>query len=339
MPRSRVWPRTVHAPRLPCFGTLTCAKSRPVDSKQVASNRYVGLRRKGPALRDDVPRASRKVVPVAYGLVVLLLMSIPRAEARETRGKRVDASASAGSPKDSNKEVEALIKKAIDLRREGKDKEALAELRRASDIERQPRVAAQIGMAEQALGLWPAAERDLREGLGHEGDPWIKQNRATLQDALTFIEGHLANLDVWGPPDGAEMYLDGERVGVFPLPGPVRVPAGNPELLIQAKGFAAVRRPLEVKAGANVREHVVLRSLALDLPPPAPAPAEAPPMAPAPKVAEASAGDDDEPSIFSRWWFWTAAGVVVAGAGVGTYFALHKNDSCTSSATRTCSSF
>jgi len=266
-------------------------------------------------------------------------MTAPRVEAREAHGRRVDASASAGQPKGSNKEIDALIKKAIELRREGRDKEALVELRRAADIERQPRVAAQIGMAEQALGLWPAAERDLREGLAHDNDPWIKQNHATLQEALTFIEGHLANLDVWGPPDGAEMYLDGERVGVFPLPGPVRVPAGNPELLIQAKGFSAVRRPLEVKAGANVREHVVLRSLALDLPPPEPAPAEAPPIAPAPKVVEAPAAEDEDPSIFSRWWFWTAAGVVVAGAGVGTYLALHKSDSCTSSATRTCSSY
>jgi len=66
-----------------------------------------------------------------------------------------------GQPKDSNKEIDALIRKAIELRRTGKDKEALVELRRAAEIEKQPRVAAQIGMAEQALGLWVVAERDL----------------------------------------------------------------------------------------------------------------------------------------------------------------------------------
>jgi hypothetical protein len=28
---------------------------------------------------------------------------------------------------------------------------------------------------------------------------------------------------------------------------------------------------------------------------------------------------EDRPALTQRWWFWTAAGVIVAGATVGTY--------------------
>src|SRR5262249_13359774 len=35
--------------------------------------------------------------------------------------------------------------------------------------------------------------------------------------------------------------------------------------------------------------------------------------------------EHDKPSIFSRWWFWTAAGVVVAGAAATTYFVTRPS--------------
>jgi len=166
------------------------------------------------------------------------------------------------------------------------------------------------------------------------------QNRTTLEEALSFIEKRLANLDIWGPPDGAEMYLDGERVGAFPFAGPQRVPAGNPELMIKAKGFATVRRPLELKAGTAVREHVVLRPFALDLPPPGTESPPPPAQTGADKTAApSSTTDEGERSILTRWWFWTAVGVVAAGAGVAGYALLHKSEGCPSSASRTCSSY
>jgi len=198
-------------------------------------------------------------------------------------------------------------------------------------------VAAQIGMAEQALGLWVAAEKDLREGLAQENDPWIKRNRAALEDALGFIGGHLANLDVWGPPEGAEIFPGGDLLGTAPLPGPLRVPVGNPELMVKATGFAPVRRPLDVKPGANVREHVTLRALALEAPPP-PAPEAAAVKAP-PTESEAAQDAPDDSSVFGRWWFWTAVGVVAVGAGVGTYLLLHKDDGCMASPGKTCSNY
>ncbi len=37
----------------------------------------------------------------------------------------------------------------------------------------------------------------------------------------------------------------------------------------------------------------------------------------------------EKPSVLSRWWFWTIAGVVVAGAATGTYFIVQANQTPT----------
>jgi hypothetical protein len=161
---------------------------------------------------------------------------------------------------------------------------------------------------------------------------------------MTFIVNHLAHLDVWGPPDGAQVSLDGELIGTLPFTTPLPVPVGNPEMTVKASGFATVSRPLEIKARSNLREHVVMRPLQLA---PAPALTAGPQAAPSPAPgitlappnspqAAPVAPHEESSSIFGHWWFWTAAGVVLAGAGVGTYLALHRSNDCISSATNTC---
>jgi hypothetical protein len=237
---------------------------------------------------------------------------------------------------DAQRQVDTIIKKAVELRRHGNDREALAELQRATSIANPPRLSAQIGLAEQALGLWPAADKHLREALDQGSDPWIKKNRKLLDESLATIDGHLALLDVWGSPDGAEVLIDGEAAGTLPLPAAIKVPAGTVELTVRAKNFVESARRLEIRPGANVREHVVLRELSMvpAAPPPAPA---APAVAISQPADGGQASDDDEHrSIFSRWWFWTVAAVVVAGGVTGAVLATRKSSDCSAT---TCSTF
>jgi predicted membrane channel-forming protein YqfA (hemolysin III family) len=35
---------------------------------------------------------------------------------------------------------------------------------------------------------------------------------------------------------------------------------------------------------------------------------------------------EEPPGWYETWWFWTAAGVIVAGAVVGTVYALQPKD-------------
>src|SRR5678809_660048 len=82
--------------------------------------------------------------------------------------------------------ADAIINRGVQLRREGRDREALATFREAEKIERTPRVIAQIGLAEQSLGLWLAASTHEQEALTHADDAWIRKNRATIEKALAI---------------------------------------------------------------------------------------------------------------------------------------------------------
>lgn len=236
---------------------------------------------------------------------------------------------------DAQKQVDAIIKKAVDLRRQGNDRDALTELQRATSIGNPPRLSAQIGLAEQALGLWPAADKHLREALDHGTDPWIKKNRKLLDESLATVDGHVGTLDVWGAPEGAQVLIDGEPAGTLPLTTAIKVPAGTVELTLRAKNFVETTRKLEISPGANVREHVVLREISIAAPPPPPAETPVPAVAVS-RSPERAQPDEENRSIFTRWWFWTIAAAVVAGGVTAAVLVTRKSSDCSAT---TCSTF
>src|SRR5689334_14201627 len=66
---------------------------------------------------------------------------------------------------DGDESADRLLKRGVELRKAGKDDEALEAFRAAYTSRPSPRAQAQIGLAEQALGRWGDAERDLSEAL------------------------------------------------------------------------------------------------------------------------------------------------------------------------------
>jgi len=230
--------------------------------------------------------------------------------------------------------AEDIINHGVQLRREGRDREALAAFREAEKIERSPKVIAQIGFAEQALGLWLASDTHEREALSHADDAWIKKNRAIIERALALTDAHIGTIDIWGDPAGAEVLLDSAPVGVLPLAKPVRATAGTVTITVRAEGFQSVTRTLQVVGEQLTRENVVLVRLS-----PSPSLASSPagegakkarpvplaqnkagaagpeggPVLVAKPPAPAPAEPPENRSILKRWWFWTAVGVVVAG--------------------------
>jgi len=161
-------------------------------------------------------------------------------------------------------EAEALITKGIELRERGKDDEALVVFKKALATSASPRARAQVALAEQALGLWVAAEADLAQALATEADPWITKNRAALEGALAIVRRHLGSLEVRGTPEGAEVVLDGVALGKLPASAPFRVEAGHRNLEVRATGYHATARTVEVPAGGVARETVALVALPAD---------------------------------------------------------------------------
>jgi len=79
------------------------------------------------------------------------------------------------------------------------------------------------------------------------------------------------------------------------------------------------------QARAQTPPPTVLRPPAAAAPPPAPPPSQ--PTASLVATPGAPAAAESSP-FYTRWWFWTAVGVVALGGSAGLYLALHKSAAC-----------
>jgi hypothetical protein len=150
---------------------------------------------------------------------------------------------------------EAFVQKGLQLRREHRDEEALEEFRHAYEIRPSARTRAQLALAEQAVGRWLAAEKDLAAALADDADSWISAHADGLRAALATIQQHLGWLIVESTPGGAELLLNGESFGALPM-APVRVVAGPIDLEVRRVGRPTFRRTLDIPAGGTLTQRI-----------------------------------------------------------------------------------
>lgn len=154
-------------------------------------------------------------------------------------------------------DVDDLIRRANDLRRDGQDAEALALLERGWRASPSPRVRAQMGFAAQALGRWLDADVHLRAALAAP-DAWVGEHRAIVEDALRTIGRHVASFEVRCDAPGATLHVDGLDPVALPLAAPLRVAAGVVRYEVRAEGYAPTRRESQAPAAMLTRDEVVL---------------------------------------------------------------------------------
>jgi len=208
-------------------------------------------------------------------------------------------------------EIEPYVQRGIDLRKLGRDTEALAIfedalLKAPSSV----RVKVHLAATHQALGQWVEADRYLGEVLRQPDDPYVRRHRETIDKAFQFVDRRLGSLDVVGEPDGAELVLSGRSIGVLPLTAPVRVPIGSYVLEVRKQGYYSVTRPIAMGGGQLLRESVILGR-------------RAPRATVATAAPEPSASDSGGSP---RWLTWTltGAGLLSATASV-VAFQIREN--------------
>jgi hypothetical protein len=227
-------------------------------------------------------------------------------------------------------ESDDLIQRGVELRRKGNDAEALDVFKRAYAIRQTGRSSAQLGLAEQALGMWTDAEGHITAALEHTDEPWIKKNRAALAKALSVVASHLGSLDVLGSPAGAEIVINGQAVAVLPLKTPLRVTAGTVPVTVRSKGYVEVTRVLDVPAGGRARERFDLTRVPVPAAPVVATPLREPRVAtPLVAIHEEPKQQDETPNpVWTRWWFWTAVGAVVIAGGATAYVLTRSQSDC-----------
>jgi tetratricopeptide (TPR) repeat protein len=151
-----------------------------------------------------------------------------------------------------------LIQQGIALRKAGKDREARELFRRAYDSGHSPKSAAQLGLAEQALGRWEDAEGHVAEALRAPHDPWIAKYRSQLESSLALIRENVARLEIAGQPAGAEVSVNGRSVGRLPLPDAVSVSAGDVVVELRAPGYRKEVRNISIAGARYQRLYFVL---------------------------------------------------------------------------------
>jgi hypothetical protein len=184
-------------------------------------------------------------------------------------------------PARADDSADALIGRGVELRRERRDAEALEAFQRAYAIDHGAHALTQVGLADQALGLWVEAEAALGEALATgDADPWVAKHRAQLADVLRELQSHLADIEVTATPPAAAIWINGARAQPMPGTNRYRVVSGHVLVEARADGFVTERVTLTVPPGARVAQPF---ALAAEAPSAAPtAPSSLPAVVPAP---------------------------------------------------------
>jgi hypothetical protein len=235
---------------------------------------------------------------------------------------------------------QALIRQGNALRARGQTASALGLFKRAHDIARSPRTAAQLGLCEFALGSYLDAMTHLSEALASH-DSWIDENRALLEKTANNLKKHLGEIDVTGGPAGAAIALDGKPVGTLPAATAWALP-GRVSLTVKAPGYIEETRALEIASGQRREERFDLRTssksatanhplperdraAAMTSPPATPTSPEprGPLIATSAESTRDPATNVDARPIYGQWWFWTIIGAVALTGAATALIITH----------------
>jgi hypothetical protein len=229
-----------------------------------------------------------------------------------------------GRARAADQSADDLIARGLELRRASKPVDALEMFQRAHALSPSPRTLGQMGLVETSLEHWMDADAHLAATLSTPEDPWVKKNRAFLDQALGVCRGHIGELAVTGP-DGTDVAVDGKHVGTLPAMEPVRLVEGNVVVTANSNGFKDFSKTVAIAGGSKTSLAIVLdpmeRRPAVALSAPTPLPA-------APGAASVAV-DERRPS---RARPVIGTGLIAAGAALLTWgvvwIAIDGNDVC-----------
>ena len=156
-------------------------------------------------------------------------------------------------------DVEDLIRQGVELRRQGKDARALPLFEQAYRLAPTPRSAAQLGLVEMTLGYRLEAERHLHEALSAPHDIWVQRHRDQLEDSLHKVRSAIGELIVTGSPIGAEVRVNGNRVGELPLLAPIRLGEGPASVELRAPGYTSILQKISIMGSRRFSLQMDLR--------------------------------------------------------------------------------
>ncbi len=206
--------------------------------------------------------------------------------------------------------ADTLYADGVKAAREGQWETARVALLLAFAQKRDAKTAANLGLVELVAGK----PRDAAEHLSfflREARDVNAQDRQVTEELLARAKTKIGTVTIRVNTQGAEVLVDGQRVGTSPLTRSVFLEPGNRKLEAKKEGFSSSRE--EVAVAASSAPVVTLKL----------SPVQTPPLVPAPKPDQAH---DAPPNTGTpRWRTWGivgGAGLASVGTGVGIGFSI-----------------
>jgi tetratricopeptide (TPR) repeat protein len=217
-------------------------------------------------------------------------------------------------------DAKARFRKAVELYREQRWREAVAEFEAAYRLKPHGAIHFNVAQCRERLEDWPGAHRSYHDYLREVPDA---SDRVAVRATLRRIEARLASagvqaLLVHSEPPGARVAIDGRDRGTTPFQA-VLAP-GSYALALVLDGHEPVREQIEVSPSPAKVVDVTLQRLPrapTSPPPPAAVPDLSPrPPATAPPIAPPRAPHRPRRQLAA----WIAGGTAVAAVAAGAYF-------------------
>jgi hypothetical protein len=151
-------------------------------------------------------------------------------------------------PTSEEKDADKFFKSGVDLYKEGKYAEALAEFERAYEIKPHPLVLYNIAVCHRELSHYQDAVKFYKRFIA-EGKGQVKQDKLTAaQGELDAVLARVARVTVTTSPDGATLFVDDQELGTL-VEMPLILPPGEHRLVAKAPGRTDATRVVRVASG------------------------------------------------------------------------------------------
>lgn len=198
---------------------------------------------------------------------------------------------------------------------EGNFIEGLALYRAAYMISPQPALLYNMGRAEERLGLYTDALRNL-EQFSRIASPDLKSRVPKLGELLAEVRAHVALVTLHSNVAGARVVLRGRYVATTPVKWALVTTGGKATFDVSADGYLPYQKEVVLEEGKNTPIEVtlvpkgtpVLAAKGTDI-----SAADAKTAPASHTRAEMPAKEEQSRPITSKWWFWTGIGVGVMG--------------------------
>lgn len=216
------------------------------------------------------------------------------------------------------------IKVALSELELGNFVEAHAQFERAHRLKPSARTLRGLAVVAFELKRYVDAEQLLVQAISDPRRPLEGSVKAQTEELLTRTRSYLGTLKLRGAPDAARLLIDDEQTERED-DDTYRLTLGEHSLRANAAGYEPARRRFRIHSEQVTELDLEMATLNVTA-------AEAASTIDLTKATDAPTADPrDDSSVFESPWLWTAVGVVLAGATVGTVMALSTSDPGTAS--------